>query len=223
MNRAINRAIKILSKAANKYVPANDVYYIVMGTNIDCLKEHPAQENYCKDCIDEAVQEAKRKYFLDRTSEMGKIYEYDQCGFYRQPQYKWGKDGHAKGLVIKKVKAKENREMVIKHLKNKLKKNYPVSIIFDYQYYSFGETDDFDFCASCGVIFNQGVILSDQELQHYEDLVTDRDLKEYISNPYNAYMLDKIIECYHKGHRHEKRIIAIAQRICNVYNKPKEQ
>jgi len=212
----VDRANKIVSKAANKYEPANDVYYVVRGTDEDRMDEHGSLENYCQNCIDAAVLDKKREFFLERMAEMGKIYEYEQSGFYRQPQYKWSKEGKADGLIIKKIKSKEPKEKVIKFMKRGLRKKYPANMIFSYRYTSCGETDDFDLCESCGIIFNQGLLLSDQELDHWES-ISDKELKDCIDEPFHAYQLEKITYDYHDGHKYADRIKSLSTRIVNVF------
>lgn len=216
MKSIVDKAQNIVSKAANEYEAENYVYYVEMGTHADRMNEHPSMENYCSKCINEAVMDKKRKFFLDRMAEMGKIYEYEKYGFYRQPQYKWDKQRKACGLIIKRVKSKESKDKAVKYLKRQLNKDYPANMKFDYRYTTCGESDDFDTCESCGVIFNQGLLLSDQELDHWENDVSDQDLKEYINNPYHAYQLDKILYDYREDHKYADRIMGLAQRIISV-------
>lgn len=88
-------------------------------------------------------------------------------------------------------------------------------MIFSYEYSSGSETNDFDLCGGCGVIFNQGLLLSDQELDHWEE-VSDKDLAGYILDPFHAYQLDKILYDYTEDHKYADRISSLAQRIVNV-------
>ena len=219
MNTVIDDAIAIISPVGAKYEPANEVYYVVVGTDRGMLNEHGSLENYCKDCIDAAVIEKKRDFFLERMAEMGKIYEYHKCGFYRQPEYKCNKeDGNLEGLIIKKIRAKEPREKVVKYLEKQLRKKYPANMIFDYRYTSGSETDDFDFCESCSIIFNQGVLLSSQELDHWEKHVTDQNLEEWIYDPRHAFMLEKILDHGQYETEHTSRIVNLAARIIAAKN-----
>lgn len=212
MNNVINKALEIVLESANKYHAESNVYWIEMGTHEDRMNEHPSMENYCAKCIDGAVLAKKQEFFLDRTVEMGKIYEYQQCGFYREPHLKWNKEGNISGLIIKRVKSKEPKDKVVKHLQNNLAKKFPVNMKFSYKYSSCGEATDFDSCESCGVIFNQGLLLSDQEMDHWEG-VNDEVLKEDIGDPFQAYQLEKILYDYHEEHEYADRIAALAKRI----------
>lgn len=213
----IERAAAIVQKAAYKYNAANDIYYIEQGKDEDRMNEHPAMCDYCEKCIDEAVLAAKEKYYEERRVEMGKIFEYEQRGFYTQTIYKYDKDNNPIKLVLKKVRDRKNpKEKVVKWLKQKLRKDYPANMLFSYRYYSCGETDDFDLCESCGIIFNQGLLLSSQEMEHWES-VKDKDLKRYVKDPYHAYQLDKILYEYSPAYgKHNDRILALAKRIINL-------
>lgn len=215
MDELIEKADSLLS-AADEYKAERLLYEIRMGTDIARMKDDGSLTRYCVNCIDSALQEKKRSYFLERQMFMGKIYEYQNTGYFIEPQYKWGKDGKANGVILKKRKSKEDNEKVIKHLKMRLKKEYPKSMKFDSDCFDVGcsEYDGFENCDNCGVIFEQGLILTDQELEHW----TQMDISDYadmIKTPYHAYQLRKIIDHWHPG-KYADRIIQIAQKIINA-------
>lgn len=215
MAELIEKASSLLS-AADEYKAERLLYEIRMGTDKGRMKDDGSLTRYCGNCIDSALQEKKRSYFLERQRFMGKIYEYQTTGCILEPQYKWGKGGKTTCVILKKRQSKEDKEKVIKHLKMRLKKEFPKSMKFDSDCFDVGssEYDGFEHCDGCGVIFEQGLILTDQELEHWAEM----DICEYadmIKSPYHAYQLQKIIDNWCPG-KFADRIIEIAQKILNA-------
>lgn len=228
MNAKIKKALKIVSKPASEYKPAYDIYEVVMGTGNHEKYPHGSQETFCENCIDNAVIEKKRKYFIERQQEMGKIYEFMQKGYFLQPVYKWNKEGRSSGIMIQKSLFKRllDKDATLKHLQNQLRKKYPASMKFDkINYGGSGEHDGFELCESCGIIFQQGLILDRQELEHWADF-DNTDMNAAIKKPHTAYQLDYILNCWSDNPeycKYQKQLIALAERIIsankiNVYS-----
>lgn len=215
MNKLIEKANSLLS-AADQYKAERLLYEIRMGTNKGRMKDDGSLTRYCGSCIDSALQEKKRSYFLERQNFMGKIYEYQTAGYFLEPQYKWGKDGKANGVIVKKRQSKEDKEKVVKQLKGRLKKEFPKSMKFDADCFdvSCSEYDGFENCDGCGVIFEQGLLLTSQELEHWLGL-DDSEYITMIKDPYHAYQLRKLIDHWHPG-KYANSIIEIAKKVLNA-------
>lgn len=223
MEELINKALALTEDAASKYEAEDFLYEVVVGTDRERLTTHGSLENFCEKCIEDAVRDKKRQFFIDRQQFMGKIYEYQQKGYYIEPNYRWDKEsGKATGLILRKVQNKKySKDQVIKNLNSQLKKKYPASMIFSSQCYnaSCSEHDGFELCDNCGVIFSQALLLTDQELEHWETGVEDSDLRGYIIDPYHAYQLNKILDCYNENAdycEYQLRLIKLAERIVSV-------
>lgn len=86
--------------------------------------------------------------------------------------------------------------------------------IVDYRYYNStcSETDDFELCDSCGEIFDQACLLSDQELEHWEG-VEEIDIKD----PRECFQLAKIFNnSWGYGGQSEKTILEKEERVLNI-------
>lgn len=211
----LEEATKMLC-ASKEYKPERFLYEVRQGTDKDRMEADGSMGTYCEDCIDAAVMDKKRQYFLDRQSFMGKIYEYETSGYILTPVYKWGKDGKVIGVELRKEKPKMSKEKAMALLRNNLRTKYPKSMKFAHECYdvSCSEKDGFENCDGCGVIFQQGLLLNDQELEHWEGLEYT-ELQSAIKEPYTAYQLNKIIEHWNPD-KFEERILQLAKRIINA-------
>jgi hypothetical protein len=218
MKNNIKKALKIVGKAADTYQPERYMYEVFVGTDKERLTPHASMETFCEKCIEEAIRDKKRKYFIERQQFMGKIYEYSKRGFYLEPVYRWDKEGNATGIILSKTKDKKHsKDQVIKVLESQLRKKYPASMVFSSECFdlSGSEHDGFQLCESCYVIFGQALILTDQELEHWESC-TDKNLNECTAEPSSAYELQKIIDQWSDNPeycKYQKRLEALADRI----------
>jgi hypothetical protein len=206
----IQRVIKKLS-VSSQYQAERYLYEIRMGTSAIGMKDDGSCTRYCKNCIKDALEERKRRYFIDRQNLMGKIFEVQKSGYYIEPQYKFGKDGKSNGVMLKRVGINVEKEKVLKYLNGKLKKEFPRLMKFSYECYdvSCSEYDGFELCDGCGVIFEQALLLNDQEIEHWESIEIS---KEIIADPYYAYQLMKIIDHWDYG-IYKDRIISLAKKV----------
>lgn len=211
----LDEAVKILS-AAKEYQPEVFLYIVKQGTDRDRMREDGSMGTYCKKCIDAAVMDKKREFFLERRAFMGKIYEYQTCGYIITPVYKWDKEGKVKGVELRKEVPKIPRKKGLASLRNTLRTKYPKSMKFDLECFdvSCSEHDGFENCDGCGVIFDQALLLTDQELEHWE-IFECAALESAISTPYSAYQLTKIIEHWNPD-KYADRVLQLAKRIINA-------
>jgi hypothetical protein len=210
----VERASKKIDRITGKYYPAHDVYWIEMGRHGECMQEHPAMKSYCEKCIIQAVDDARRKYLNDRAMLMGHIYEYQQSGFYTVPAYSEKKmETYGKKIRDRKL----TRDQMLRQMRADLRKKLPARLLFSYRYTngSCGEHDDFEHCHGCGVIFEQAVLLTDEELEHWAGL-SAAQMRRAIKNPQDAYCLQKILSLHSFGIAHQKAIEALAKRIIDA-------
>jgi hypothetical protein len=214
----IDKVLEILRQVADQYQAERYAYVVMEGMHKDYLKEHGSMEEYCEKCIEHAVDKEKKEYIEERAKFMGKIYEVSKKGYAIEAHYKWDKNGAAtSGIKLAKVfntkKESVTKEEVVKHLEKRLRKQYSAKRIFSSQCYniSCSESEGFKNCDSCGVTFEYGLILTDQELSHWEELTCER-LIITLQEPQSAYELSRILEHW-AYEEYRERIVALAEKL----------
>lgn len=211
----LEKVVDFLEPLAVKHDTLGYMYWVtesIDGSKIDDenMQQHGGLEEYCEDCIASAVETKHREWAIERNVLMGQIYEAEQKGFYT---YYGFSNARGSKYVFRKVKTTPNH---IAGMKRKLKKEFRIGHKFsqDGMRLVMHETEGFRSCESCGKMFDTSLLLTDQELEHWEGL-TDDAFKNI--EPREAYELDAIFrEGGYDTHKLHDRVVKLAERISKL-------
>lgn len=193
----IAKARELVEPVADKYQPAEFVYWVASGKkgNVSITDSH---DEYCEKCIEYAIAKERDKFISERNAIMGRIYEILTTGTIVDVHFKEDKEGNVIGNHLKYYRPPKHvtREDAVKDLKTRLKREFSLKTVFesDYDRCSNINRERFEHCENCGITFEYNIALEhSDELDYYEELSTE-ELKEHIKEPQGAYEFLQILD-----------------------------
>lgn len=201
----IEKAMSFLFDLSNKYHPEQWAHYVVKGENEQDL----GGENYCEDCISDAVAKAELYYRKERGKKHLIIRDIERFGYVIRMRNNTPDFG-TKMLVMQKGGSDE-----LDYLKKDFEKRYKPTT-FGYRYYQLDSTTSHEICGDCGKIISSCVTADEQEIEHWEGLSDDWFIVSEMDER-TAYQLYGILdfinqadsEIYKRGHKIALKIIKL--------------
>ena len=179
------------------YNTLSDVYWVRQDN-------HDLESDFCKNCIDKAVKNARKEFNTNKQKVNSKFKEIEETGYYQGIQ----------------IKGKYTDEDIVKAKKYELKELGVSKFDSTYNYGGGYESESFLTCEMCGKELNISILPNEENIQDCIDDLADDKIDDQIG--YRAYCL--IYNCW--GNEDEKRkeefqlIIKLAERIIEILDSP---